>query len=316
MSQFLLQRMSAHNDPSVLLQRNAHERDAKCKYVERTHTYSLLEDKTPFVPFVSATSFVREGFHPFDANSVITNMRRGRNWNELNAYWGMTDDEIKAQWKTSGEEAARAGTALHARAEYFMNSRMLTAGYTHADLLQEYIRNEEKVPLHHHGTPDEESEWRQFIQFVAENPTMKPFRTEWRIYDEHARIAGTIDMTYINEDGSLSLYDWKRSKEINSEVTRWSKYNCMPELGHILDSNYWHYALQLNTYRHILESHYGYHVRDMTLVRVHPNISEAEVLSVPRLETETTYKFNLAAENVSNKIAEHIATQTADYVLS
>jgi CRISPR/Cas system-associated exonuclease Cas4 (RecB family) len=37
------------------------------------------------------------------------------------------------------------------------------------------------------------------------------------------------------------------------------------------DTNYWHYSLQLNTYKAILEKKYGKKVTDLYLVRLHPD---------------------------------------------
>jgi hypothetical protein len=70
-----------------------------------------------------------------------------------------------------------------------------------------------------------------------------------------------------NED-TYSIYDWKRSKEIKkTSYNKWGKIAC---ISHIPDSNYWHYCLQLNTYKYILEKNYGIKIRDMYLVCLHP----------------------------------------------
>jgi CRISPR/Cas system-associated exonuclease Cas4 (RecB family) len=37
------------------------------------------------------------------------------------------------------------------------------------------------------------------------------------------------------------------------------------------DTNYWHYCLQLNTYKAILEQKYGRKVRELYLVCLHPD---------------------------------------------
>ena len=56
---------------------------------------------------------------------------------------------------------------------------------------------------------DEQVEWEYFLQFVGDHPELKPYRTEWMIYDEDLKLAGSIDMVYENADGTLSIYDWK-----------------------------------------------------------------------------------------------------------
>jgi len=116
---------------------------------------------------------------------------------------------------------------------------------------------------------------------------MKPYRTEWIIYHEDKKLAGSIDMVYENEDGTLSIYDWKRSKEI-TRINKWNKYAITREICEIPDTNFWHYALQLNTYKMILEEKYNKVVRDLYLVRLHPDAEENnyELIQIPDLQAE------------------------------
>ena len=97
---------------------------------------------------------------------------------------------------------------------------------------------------------------------------MKPYRTEWMIFDEDLKIAGSIDMVYENPDGTLSIYDWKRSKDI-SKINGWDNFAKNPLISHLHDTNFWHYALQLNTYKSILERKYGKIIKDLYLVQLH-----------------------------------------------
>ena len=57
-------------------------------------------------------------------------------------------------------------------------------------------------------------------------------------------------------------------------------------LHHLPDSNYFHYALQLNIYRIILESEYGYRVSGMFLGVVHPLSEGYQCIEIPRLDAE------------------------------
>jgi len=63
-------------------------------------------------------------------------------------------------------------------------------------------------------------------------------------------------MVFEKEDGTLLIYDWKRSKEIK-KTNPFNKWANKEEIEHLPDSNYWHYCLQLNTYKAILEDKYG-----------------------------------------------------------
>jgi hypothetical protein len=208
-------------------------------------------------------------------------MMRGKNWNPENKYWGQTPEQIKATWFTSGASVADAGTNLHEQIENFMNNSGLEPGYTHAQLLEHYRSVEEQ------DTVIRGPEWQFFLKFVEDHPHLKPYRTEWMIYDEDVKLAGSIDMVYENPDGTLSIYDWKRAKEITKD-NNWNKYALNPIIGQMPDTNFWHYSLQLNTYRHILETKYGKKITNLCLVRIHPDHPEQtyELLPVPILTKE------------------------------
>ena len=72
-----------------------------------------------------------------------------------------------------------------------------------------------------------------------------------------------------NEKGELLIYDWKRSKEI-VKTSNWNKFSNNEIISHIPDTNYWHYCLQLNTYKAILEAKYDKKVVGLYLVCLHP----------------------------------------------
>jgi hypothetical protein len=50
--------------------------------------------------------------------------------------------------------------------------------------------------------------------------------------------------------------------------------------------NYWHYVLQLNSYKYLLESKYGYRVSSMALVRIHETADNYELLQIPSISDE------------------------------
>jgi hypothetical protein len=133
-------------------------------------------------------------------------------------------------------------------------------------------------------------EWEFFLKFVEDNPHLKPYRTEWTIYDESVKVAGSIDMVYENPDSTLEIYDWKRCKEITS-VNGWNETATNPLIGHLPATNFWQYALQLNTYKRILEAKYDKIVTKLCLVRIHPDSHSYELIEVPFLDKEITDLF-------------------------
>lgn len=305
-----------------LSQLNPHPRDAHITFEEEGHKYTILTD--PDSKYTSVTTWCHSHFPVFDADRVITNMMRSKNWNPSNKYWGMSREEIKAQWSNNGASVSQAGTDLHHRIECFMNNTFPenpelpfailpiggispgisppTTVLTHRELLTQSVAQSVAQSIDQSGvwggTPSidqsgvwgrnpnkEAQEWQYFLNFVADHPDMKPYRTEWMIYDEDIKICGSIDMVYENlEDGTLSIFDWKRCKQI-TKVNPYNKFAITPEFAEMPDSNFWHYALQLNTYKMILENKYNKRVRDLCLVQLHPEADggDYELYLVPDL---------------------------------
>lgn len=271
---------------TVLRKNNSHPRDAQIRFYEEGHKYEILNDKTS--KYISVTTWNHSHFPKFDADAIIKTMMNGKNWNAQNKYWGQTPEEIKAGWTTNGAEASGAGTDLHYEIECFMNNEELKANYTHKDLLDHYYSQTSQASQTIRNT----DEWQHFIQFIKDHPDLKPYRTEWLVYNEDFKLAGSIDMVYENPDGTLSIYDWKRAKDI-SAVNSFNKYAITECISHFPDANFWHYSLQLNTYKTILEQKYNKKIKELFLVRLHPNADNYELRQVPILLQEMSDLFEL-----------------------
>jgi hypothetical protein len=265
---------------SVLSNRNRHPRDNNIQFFEEGHKYVIKTD--PDTKYTSVTTWNHSHFPHFDADAVITNMIKGRNWKEGHKYWGMTPDEIKTKWNANGTSVSGAGTDMHFEIECFMNDNHMQCEYTHKELYLNYECNYIKTNREYHE--QKSLEWKYFIEFIKDTPELKPYRTEWTVYHEELKLAGSIDMVYENHDGTLSIYDWKRAKDI-TRVNTFNKYALTECISHMPDSNFWHYALQLNTYKAILEQKYDKKIRDLYLVRLHPDNEEKtyELIKLPDL---------------------------------
>jgi len=274
--------MSYKNANTVLSLRNPHIRDRNIKFFERGHRYEITTD--PGKRYTSVTTLVHGQFPKFDADAVIAKIMKSKSWVPGHKYWGLTAEEIKAQWSSSGSAAASSGTNLHEQIETFMNDMRFKFEYSHNELFQEYEIAEK------YDHVDRGLEWDFFIRFVKDHPHLKPYRTEWTIYHEDAKIAGSVDMVYENPDGTLEIYDWKRCKEITS-VNSWNETATNPLIKHLPATNFWQYSLQLNTYRKILEDKYDKRVTKLCLVRIHPDSSNYELLEVPFLDKEISDLF-------------------------
>lgn len=280
---------------NILTVQNAHPRDEHIAFYEDGHRYTIDTDLES--TYTSVTTWNHEHFPKFDADKVISNMMNGRGWKEGHKYWGMTPEQIKEQWDANKNAVSGAGTQLHYDIECFHNNDALPFPYTNEQLLNNYLTN--------HTVQQQDSksvEWKYFIQFVRDFSHLIPYRTEWLIYDEEVKIAGSIDMVYKNPDGTLSIYDWKRSKDI-TRINTFNRFALNPIICQFPDSNFWHYALQLNTYRYILETKYGLNIRDLFLVRLHPDSVENsyELIELPNLREEVRQLFQERKRNLSNR---------------
>ena len=227
------------NEPSFLAKKNAHERDSHISFEEGPHIYTIDGDSD----YMSVTSWNSTHFPKFDSDVVITKMMASPRWSK-SPYFGMTREEIKMKWKNDGIEASEAGTKMHNNIEYFYNEMDVE--------------------------DDGSLEWKYFKEFNESiGPDLDPYRTEWMVWDKELRLAGSVDMLFENPDGTLQIYDWKRSKKVVKE-NRWASaiVDC---ISHLPDSNFWKYSLQLNTYKWILEKNYGKKISNMFLVWLHPN---------------------------------------------
>jgi len=55
------------------------------------------------------------------------------------------------------------------------------------------------------------------------------------------------------------------------EIKPWVK-KMAPPVNELYDTKYWHYALQLNLYKTLLEKNYGIVISGMVLVQFHPTL--------------------------------------------
>jgi ATP-dependent exoDNAse (exonuclease V) beta subunit len=255
----------------MLALQNPHPRDANIQFEEVAHKYTIADGGT----YTSVTTFIKPLFEEFDADRIIAGMMKSRKWSQ-SKYFGMEPEDIKAQWAASGSDAAAAGTLLHADIERFYNGEAV----------------------------DNTSVEYGYFRVFAASCALRPYRTEWTVYDEEVHVAGSIDMVFERPDGVLEIYDWKRTKAIE-KANAWGKYGKHAAIAHLPDTNYWHYALQLNLYKFILEHKYDKQVAGLYLVRLHPDSPKYECVPVCDLQAEVRelLQVNLASGDTRDAFA-------------
>lgn len=222
--------------------RNKHVRDQNITFEPVSHTYQIVLDGITDT-YISATTIIHKYFPEFDSETVIQKMMKSSNWSK-SPYFGKTVDQIKQQWEDNRIAAANQGTKVH-------------------DWIENFYLKEFECPSEEVST---NPSFRNFMDFHTEYG-WKPYRTEWRVYTELYRVAGSIDIVFEGSGpGKVKVYDWKNSKEIKTD-NRYEKGH--HPLKHLPNCNFYHYSLQLNLYKWILETHYDVKVEEMGLIIVH-----------------------------------------------
>ena len=224
---------------------NATPRDARCIFVESTHIYTVDGQRVPW----SGTTFSHYCEKHFNADLILSRTKPG--WAQKKGYVKeggeeMNFEEIKDVWAKNGCSQSRRGTLLHWQIECYLNG---------------YSIGEPHSP-----------EFRMMLQFekaFMDALGLTPWRVEMNLFHCGLRLAGQADLVCKDHAGDLVILDWKRSREIkedgfNNEMQR-------APLSHLPNTNRHCYNLQLNTYRHILETEYGFKVSGMYLVVLHPD---------------------------------------------
>ena len=178
------------------------------------------------------------------------------------------------KWERTGRLASEVGTFVHAQTEnYFRDGSFET-------LCSLRFGNETEVI-------SVERERDHFLRFVKDYD-IHPYRQEWPVYDTQLNIAGTIDMICRNADGTFTIYDWKRSSKVvnalGQPITEGFGGKMSKNGISLPDTSFYHYCIQQNLYRYMLETHYGLHVRAMNLVVLCPDYPTYYVVPVPRME--------------------------------
>jgi len=255
---------------------NKHQRDDRIQFEEETHTYTIDGVREGWT---SCTGFLHGFFEQFDADAVIAKMMKSPKW-PSSKYYGKTAAEIKKGWADKGTASSEAGTRMHLDIEHFYNAMPAAANNTWT-----FMNGLEGLMVDD-WTPNMSAEWRYFRDFqldYIEPRGWLPFRTEWLVFDPEHKVAGSIDMVYKKPDGTLAIYDWKRIEELKTE----NKFqNGLGPVAHLPDTNYWHYSLQLNVYRYILQQHYGVVVSELALVILHPSNASWKVSKLNLMDDE------------------------------
>ncbi len=252
------------NSPNEPLVIPITDRDSYIQFNPYEHIY-LFNGREQFK---SVSELISYFFEPFLAYKIAEiHVRK----------YGGTEGEILEKWDMAGCMASEAGTFMHKQIENVYNGLEYQKVY-HFRYNGKYLHADTEISL--------EQERHHFMNFKKDHD-FKPYRTEWAIYDEGLKIAGTIDM--IHKRGEVfDIYDWKRSGKIVDEegapvTIGFRGKSGINGLESVQDTAYWHYCIQQNLYRYILERNYGITVGKMYLVVMIATMDNYIKLEVPRM---------------------------------
>jgi len=211
--------------------------------------------------YLSTTRFIKSLFSDFNPDEACKNILSSKKMNDKNyEYFGMNEKEIQNLWKFQ----IQSGKKLHKNIQdYYLG-----------------IKQENISP-----------EFQYFLNFVSDNPQYELYSSEKKIFSNKYLISGIPDAIYKIKDKNYALCDWKRVKKMDT-CNHFEKYSTFEPISYYPDTNYYHYCLQLNIYKFILEEEYDIIVDEMMLVVLHPNNKGYLSYIVPTMEFEMMILFH------------------------
>jgi hypothetical protein len=264
---------------NYLAQLNSHERDVHIELIPRMEDGREHVYRVRGIEYPSVSRIVSQYFNEVKSEDCLATMKRGRGWNETHRLWGKSDTEILTLWWAKGKEASELGKSFHQYLEKFYN-QYAANGY-------KLVENSFDPDLMH---LPEYQQWKTFHFNVVEKGGLKPFRTEWKLFTDRYKIAGTPDILF-TLDNEFILMDWKRvtlKDDFDFKSRMYAKYGKGP-LAHLKDVNYWHYAVSLSMYKFMFKECYNINIKEpMYLVVCHPTRQDNQFgfYQVPYLEQE------------------------------
>ena len=243
---------------------HCHPRDRHIKFFPETHTY-LYKGRDVLK---SVTTVISEYFATFD-------MRAAADKKALQT--GRSAQSFVDEWSYTGKKASETGSFMHQQFENTFLGIPVENNFNFSYTSPTFSRSERI---------DISKEIGMFNAFLRKND-IRPYRTEWNIYDAEKGIAGSPDLIATYKDKRL-MFDWKRSSTLirlagNSFAINddcWGKHG-FGALSRLRDNAFSHYSLQQGIYKHILEKHYGLQLDGMFLVVIHPDYNRYFCIQVP-----------------------------------
>ena len=230
----------------------------KIHFNEEQHSYRMDDDD-----YISVTSLIKQFYPSFDPTGELTAKCALKK--------GISPREMAEEWTRLGDIAKEKGTEIHLLAQ-----EILEGTYTYPSPIKPEITAKIRLlsPLCEQIKPD----------LIA---------CEQIIYNQEFKIAGTIDLLTLDEQGFIEISDWKSNRKPIQVDKYWEM---MLEPLNTLPANDYHkYALQLSLYRYLLECD-GF--KCSTLRILHIKDKEIEIMEIPYLKEEVEMILNERKQSI------------------
>ncbi|MCF0203761.1 MAG: PD-(D/E)XK nuclease family protein [Muribaculaceae bacterium] len=194
--------------------------------------------------FTSVTSWVHEFSPPQDWDEIAKKSA---------AKNGCTPEELRAKWKRAGDYSCDLGTEVHAYMENLMQHKRYVPHFDMAKWPEMPADYDSRIPA-----------CNAAYQMITQ--TYIPVREELIVHNSDWGLCGTIDLlAYNTKTGQYAILDYKTNKEIKND-NPWQRM--MPPFSDFPDANYYHYSLQLSTYKAIVEKKTNIRIGDLMLIHI------------------------------------------------
>jgi hypothetical protein len=256
----------------TLVDINSNPRDKNIVMDEPTHIYYV--NSKPMS--ISGTGFLHLFFEPFNAKKTAEQLFK--NAKIGTKYYGKTVDEILEMWNLG----TNSGTIMHKNIEDFWNGIN---------------------PLEEIGDKTRFGLFQQCYGWLKKIG-LEPYRTEWIIYDEDYDIAGSIDFVAKNpQTGKYWVIDWKRSNQLRRNS--FGKKCGLGPCSDVEDCNGFHYQIQVNLYKHILEKRYGIEIEQCCVINLHPDCKTQDILIADDMQDKIKEMIQYWLDNKTVLLEKH-----------
>jgi len=198
----------------------------------------------------SVTKIIHALFPKFEKDQIAAAVARKR---------GVSKWEVIKEWDDNCTVACDLGTMVHRYAECMI----------------------ENIPFDMRPTTQKQADFIKVVHNFIPKLLSKFELVECEkiVFAPDLGLSGMVDLIMKNKTtGNLCIFDWKTNKELKL-TDQYGKCGLYPFVSHLSNCNFSHYALQINTYRYLLnrEGYDDYSNAEMALF----HINDIEVKGYP-----------------------------------